>query len=341
MKKILSIITTAAMVFGLAGCSSGSSASASTSAAATSASASEAAASSSASAADADRLVAQGATPKIGYLAPSLQTEFMIGIGQDLKAECDSRGWGYTEASFDNDSGKAVTSIENMVTSGVNVLLAMVSDSSCDDALKAAMDQGVLVVESGVITDAYDIALNVDQYHVGEMIAEMAADWADSEHDGKVNYVVYTTYQNSDMQNRGQGIQDKFAELCPDSTLLEVVDIGKDVVGSGTSTTETMLQKYPDIDLILCYGDAAATESVEAVKAAGKADGFGIFSCDGTESAIKNIANGDVQQGTLQFGSLGQMVAENVQKYIEGTRFTNVVTMDPVKITAENVADYE
>ena len=138
MKKILSIITTAAMVFGLAGCG-GSSASASTSAAATSASASEAAASSSASAAaDADRLVAQGATPKVGYLAPSLQTEFMIGIGKDLKAECDSRGWGYTEASFDNDSGKAVTSIENMVTSGVNVLLAMVSDSSCDDALKAA-----------------------------------------------------------------------------------------------------------------------------------------------------------------------------------------------------------
>lgn len=336
MKKILSIITTAAMVFGLAGCG-GSSASASTSAAATSASASEAAASSSASAAaDADRLVAQGATPKVGYLAPSLQTEFMIGIGKDLKAECDSRGWGYTEASFDNDSGKAVTSIENMVTSGVNVLLAMVSDSSCDDALKAAMDQGVLVVESGVITDAYDIALNVDQYHVGEMIAEMAA-----EHDGKVNYVVYTTYQNTDMQNRGQGIQDKFAELSPDSTLLEVVDIGKDVVGSGTSTTETMLQKYPDIDMILCYGDAAATESVEAVKAAGKADGFGIFSCDGTESAIKNIANGDVQRGTLQFGSLGKMVAENVQKYIEGTRFHDVVTMDPVKITAENVADYE
>ena len=339
MKRILSIITTAAMLFGLAGC--GSSSAASTSAAASSAASSAAASTTASAVADADRLVAQGVTPKVGYLAPSLQTEFMIGIGKDLKAECDARGWGYTEASFDNDSGKAVTSIENMVTSGVNVLLAMVSDSSCDDALKAAMNQGVLVIESGVVTDAYDIACNVDQYHVGEMIAEMAADWAKSEHDGKVNYVVYTTYQNTDMQNRGQGIQDKFAELCPDSTLLEVVDIGKDVVGSGTSTTETMLQKYPNIDMILCYGDAAATESVEAVKAAGKADGFGIFSCDGTESAIKNIANGDVQHGTLQFGSLGKMVADLTERYINGERFDQVVSMDPTVITAANVADYQ
>lgn len=330
MKKMMCIMA-AALTLSLAGCSGGTVDKSDT----------KSSAASTSSTAESDRLITQNVTPKVGYLAPSLQTEFMIGIGNDLKAECDSRGWGYTEASFDNDSGKAVTSIENMVTSGVNVLLAMVSDSSCDDALKAAMAQGVLVVEAGVVTDAYDIATNVDQYHVGEMIGEMAADWVMKEHDGKVNYVVYTTYQNADMQNRGQGIQDKFAELCPDSTLLEVVDIGKDVVGSGTSTTETMLQKYPDIDMILCYGDAAATESVEAVKAAGKAEGFGIFSCDGTESAIKNIANGDVQHGTLQFGSLGKQVIELVEQYMNGKRFTEVVSMEPVKITAENVKDYE
>lgn len=329
MKKLMNMLAAAAMAVSLAACSSeptiggddGSSSSA-------------------ASSTSAERLISQGETPKVGYLAPTLQTEFMIGIGEDLKAECEERGWEYTEASFDNDSGKAVTAIENMVTGGTNVILAMVSDSSCDDALKAAQEQGVLVIESGVITDVYDIAINVDQYHIGELISEMAVDWANSEHDGKVDYVVYTTLQNTDMQNRGEGIQDAFAEGCPDSNLLEVIDIGKDVVGSGTSTTETVLQKYPECDMILCYGDAAAVESVEAVKAAGRTDGFGIFSCDGTEAALNYISNGDVQRGTIKFGSLGQQAAELTQGYIDGERYDEPVFSETVQVTADNVADY-
>ncbi len=331
MKKFLRIICTAVVAVSMTACSS------STTATATS----DSAATASATSTSTKKIATE--TPKIGYLAPTLQTEFMIGIGNDLEAACTENGWGYSATSFDNDSGKAVTAIENMVTGGTNVILAMVSDSSSDDALQAAMDQGVLVIEAGVVTDSYDIAINSDQYEIGEMISEMAADWSISQHDGVVNYVVYTTYQNTDMQNRGQGIQDKFAELCPDSSLLEVVDIGKDVVGSGTSTTETMLQKYPDLDMIICYGDAAAVESVEAVKAAGRnGDDFGIFSCDGTEAAINYIANNDVQRGTLQFGSLGQQVADLTQQYMDGD-VTNkdVVTMQISKITIDNVKDFQ
>ncbi len=334
MKKLFTLLTSAALAMSLAACSSG-----------TSEKPAEAAASTASAAAETEaaegRAIANGATPKVGYLAPTLQTEFMIGIGNDLEAECKANGWDYTAISFDNDSGKAVTAIENMVTGGTNVILAMVSDSSCDDALKAAQDQGVLIIEAGVVTDVYDIAINVDQYHIGEIIGEMAADWVNAEKGGSANYVVYTTYQNSDMQNRGQGIQDKFAELCPNANLLEVVDIGKDVVGSGTSTTETMIQKYPDIDVILCYGDAAAAESVEAVKAAGKAEGFGIFSCDGTGAILTYIANDDVSRGTIAFGSLGAQVADVTKQYIEGTRFTEPVFNELTPITNENVADFQ
>ena len=38
-----------------------------------------------------------------------------------------------------------------------------------------------------------------------------------------------------------------------------------------------MLQKYPDLNTIVCYGDAAAVESMEAAKAAGvDSENFGI-----------------------------------------------------------------
>lgn len=108
-----------------------------------------------------------------------------------------------------------------MVTSGCNVILAMVSDNSCDDALRAAQEAGTIVIECGVVTDAYDISINSSQYDTGTMISDMAGEWIDTQLDGKANIVVYTTYQNQDMQNRGQGIQDRIKELCPDSNILE------------------------------------------------------------------------------------------------------------------------
>lgn len=82
-----------------------------------------------------------GSGVKVGFLAPTLQTEFMIGIDEKLHEECDNRGWDYVSASFDNDSAAAVSAIENMVTGNCNYIVAMVSDTSCDDALKAAQER--------------------------------------------------------------------------------------------------------------------------------------------------------------------------------------------------------
>ncbi len=278
---------------------------------------------------------------KIGFLAPTLQTEFFIAIDNDLKAECEEKGWEYVAVSFDNDSSAAVSSIENMVTSQCDVIIAMVSDSSCDVALKAAQEEGVKIMECGVQTDVYDVCLNTDQHGIGVEIGEMASDWINSQLDGKGQVVVYTTFQNQDMQNRGQGIQDAIAENCPDATILEVVDIGKDVTGAGTSTTENMLQKYPELNTIVCYGDAAAVESMEAVKAAGlNSDDFGIFACDGTEQALTSIADNDVMRGTIVFASIAPAMIEYSERVLKGEEFPDMIAFETTKITSKNIADF-
>lgn len=337
LRKLTALACIGAMTMGLAACGS-------TSTETSSAGETEEAA---ASEADSEEAAAPetSVTPdniKFGFLAPTLQSEFFISIDDGLKEVAAEEGWEYSSVSFDGDSGAAVTDIENLVTSGCNVILAMVSDTSCDDALREAQEAGVIIMECGVQTDVFDICMNSTQYDIGTMISDMAADWINSEKDGKANIVVYTTLQDQDMQDRGQGIQDRIQELCPDVTILEVVDIGKDIVGSGTTNTETMLQKYPEMDCILAYGDAAATESVEAVKAAGRADGFGIFACDGTASAINYIANNDVMHGTLQFGSVAELTRECLLGYLSGELEAGSVVDSSINaITAENVADYQ
>jgi len=166
----------------------------------------------------------------------------------------------------------------------------------------------------------------------------MAADWLNSQLGGKGNIVVYTTYQNQDMQDRGQGIQDAIKEKAPNVNILEVVDIGKDVVGSGTTTTETMLQKYSDLNGIVCYGDAAA---VESVKAAGKDnENFGVFACDGTNQALKGINDGTCMRGTMYFEPVGSVMAEYIQQMVDGKTVDEAVETPIHAVTKANIADY-
>lgn len=290
---------------------------------------------------DLEDMVADLENVKIGFLAPTLQTEFFIGIDNGLKEECEARGWDYIAVSFDNDSAAAVTSIENMVTSQCNVIIAMISDTSCDDALRAAQEEGVKIMECGVQTEVYDVCLNTDQYGIGVDIGEMASDWINTQLEGNGQVVVYTTFQNEDMQKRGEGIQDAIKENSPDATILEVVDIGKDVVGVGTSTTENMLQKYPDLNTIVCYGDAAAVEAMEAVKAAGlNNENFGIFACDGTIQALEGISNGDVMRGTIVFSAIAPAMIEYSERVLKGEEFPEMIAFETTKVTNENIVEF-
>ena len=78
---------------------------------------------------------------------------------------------------------------------------------------------------------------------------------------------------------------------------------------------------------------------MEAVKAAGMAsDNFGIFACDGTESALKYIATNDVMRGTLKFGSVamaGNTAGQNVEGFVYVAM--NSVHQTAVSFTSQNL----
>ncbi len=56
------------------------------------------------------------------------------------------------------------------------MIVAMVSDESCDDALKKAQEAGVKIIECGVQTEVFDVCLNTDQYMIGKEIGTMAGE---------------------------------------------------------------------------------------------------------------------------------------------------------------------
>ena len=102
-----------------------------------------------------------------------------------------------------------------------------------------------------------------------------------------------------------------------------------------------MLQKYSNLHGIVCYGDAAAVESAEAVKAAGKDnENFGVFACDGTNQALKGINDGTCMRGTTYFEPIGSVMAEYIQQMVDGKTVDEAVETPIHAVTKANIADY-
>ncbi len=321
MKKIVAIILTAAMALSVTGCSM-----------------SPSSASSSASAASAAST--EGKTgKKVGLLLPTLQSEFFINIADGVKKNLSKEGYTVNAASFDSTDSKAIEQIENFTVQKVDVIVAMVTDNACDDALKAAMDKGIKVYVSGVKTKYYDVCQLADNKDVGKKIAEEAADFVNKNLDGKAEVVAIVSTKSVDMANRSNSMVEEFQKLCPNSQIVGKAEYK--AVGDGTAITENMLQQHPNMKVIISFSDSAAVEAVEVVKAAGKAsDRFGIYGCDSTQQGLKEIAANGIFRGTVNMGNLVDQMSDITMKLLKGEKIEKDFVATNTKITAENVKDY-
>lgn len=278
-------------------------------------------------------------TMKIGFLVPTLQAEFFVTLRDGYTAIMAENGYEVTTASFEMDSSKAISAIENFIISDVDCIMAMVADNSCDEALKEAMDKGIKVIDCGVETKYYDHCILADNYDVGVKIAEMAADWIKENYDGKCEVAAIVSTQTVDMKKRSDGMIETLQKLMPESKVVASADFTG--VGAGTAATENFLQQFPNIKVILSFGSAGALEAVEVFKAAGITKGVAAFACDATSEELKKISAGDIMAGTVDMGKLDKQMADNTIRVLENDpTLEKKFFLKNIKVTADNIADY-
>ena len=173
----------------------------------------------------------------------------------------------------------------------------------------------------------------------------MAAQFINETHDGKAEVGLITYYENEECLKRGKSMVEALAANCPGA---EVVKEASSVVAdTGMTYTENFLQSNPDMKVIMSIGDGAAIGANQAVKAAGKAEGFGIYAVDGTIEALQLMANGDPIKAEVSFGAGWQLGAQAMNVCLSALTTTDfvkdnftpniVVTMDNLK---EKIAEW-
>ncbi len=84
---------------------------------------------------------------------------------------------------------------------------------------------------------------------------------------------------------------------------------------------ESILQAQPDIDAVFCGNDAMALGAYQALLGAGKAGKVKVFGFDGSDDAVRSVAEGKLAATAMQYPKvMARTAAEFADRYLKGDR---------------------
>lgn len=340
MKKMVGMVVIAGMVFSMVAC--GNTTQTTNDVATTSAASTETVSTTEEATSEGASSSTTGDSYNIGMTVADLTNPIWAEVCKEIQTKgSETYGCSVNVVACKNDPSTQKSQVEDFIQQDVDaIIISAVDKNSLDDVIKEAQAAGILVMCYGVHTNIYDVSLTNDNAGAGKIIGEDAAAFINENYDGKAQVGLITYKENQECLERGEAMKAALAEKCPDA---EIVDEVSSVVSDESMTyVENWLQAYQDMKVIMSIGDGGGIGANQAVKAAGKADGFGIFAVDGTIEALQLMANGDPIKEEIAFGAgwqLGDQVIDVCYDALKnGVTEKDQVTPNEV-VTLDNIKD--
>lgn len=286
---------------------------------------------------------------KIGYSTPSLNAPFYVVLTQCIKKYAEEAGLKFASADGQDDIIKQITSIEDLIAAGVNVLILNPLDhKAMVPAVNAAVKSGipVFIVDSYIDPTAnYITSIQANNQGNGELIGEWIVNKMGRT---KIKAALISGSQGNPIgREKRLGFIRGFAEM----QLMSQGNVDLTIVSQGwgnwtnnggLKAMEDILVANPDINLLVAENDAMGMGALKAINESGKAANITIAGFDGQKEAYELIKEGKFGATALNSpGELARLVVEAVVKYLKGNKQIDKVIYTPaVLITKENVDKY-
>lgn len=270
---------------------------------------------------------------------------------------------GFTEGNITvqdgkNDQAEQTNQINNFITSGVNVMiLNLVQSSSAPQITDMCNDAGIPVVyinrqpdetesdrwgSEGIKATYIGADAKQSGTYQGEEIAE-TENKGDINGDGKVSYImIQGDPENIDAQNRTEYSIKALEEagMKTEELLLQRGDWDQ---AKGQQITQDALTQFGDkIEVVFCNNDAMALGALQAIQAADRKINEDIYlvGVDALTDAVQNIVDGKFT-GTVFNDYFGQAqgAADLAVKFLNGEEVDAVNMVDYIKVTKENAEE--
>ena len=288
----------------------------------------------------------------VGISMYTLGAPYFAAQEASARAAAEEAGCTVKTADGQNDMVKQIGDVEDMVSSGVNVLIVNARDAQgLVPAVNAAAADGVKVV---AIDSALDPSANYITLVQSSNVAngELVGAWLAKKLDGKPAKIALLSGDQGNLVGR-----DRRLGVLRGLMDAQITDGGKaeiDVVGQGwggwstdggLTAMEDLLTAHPDINVVLGENDSMVLGARKALEAAGRLDGITLVAAaDGQKEALDLIKTGDY--GVTGLNNPNEIAREAVKIGVEALNgklpddIKKTTYTDPAAITKENVDKY-
>ena len=267
----------------------------------------------------------------IGLAVSTLNNPFFVSLVEGAKKQASALGVQITVADAGDDAAKQTSDIEDLVSSGISVLIVNPVDSDAvTGAVEAAMAKGVKVISVDRAVNGVEIDCQIASDNV--LGAELATQ------------LIVDTLGEGAIVAELEGVTGASAAIDRSQGFHNIADAKLNVVASqtanfarteGMSVMENMLQANPDIQAVFAANDEMALGAMEAITGAGK--DIMVVGFDATDDAIASIKAGQMD-GTIaqQPELIGSTAVAYALKLIAGESIPKSVPVEVTLITKDN-----
>jgi ribose transport system substrate-binding protein len=283
---------------------------------------------------------------KVGYCTPSLNAPFYVVLSEYVKKYTEGYGMQFAPADGQDDIIRQITSMEDLIAAGVNVLILNPLDhKALVPAVNAAVKSGipVFILDSYIDPAAqYITSIQANNQGNGELVGEWAVKKLGKT---RIKVALISGSQGNPIgREKRLGFIRGFSEaqlMNKGSADITIVSQGWGnwTNNGGLKAMEDILVANPDIDLLVAENDAMAMGTLKAINETGKSANIMVVGFDGQKEAYELIRQGKFGATALNSPKeLARLVVEAVVKYLNGEKQIDKVIFTPaVLITKENV----
>ncbi|GAB4547933.1 MAG: hypothetical protein OHK0023_10040 [Anaerolineae bacterium] len=274
----------------------------------------------------------------IGVVACTLQTDFHASLMLGVRNRASELGLPIKLESAETNEFRQPAIISSFLAQGAKaIILCPLNESALDESVRIAAEQNVPVVAIGERTyGKLSASLSLTNERMGTAVGEYAAEIVQRELDGVAKVAILDYPDLPQVVTRADAMETVLKSLVP-----KVEVVGRWLGGlpeNGEASMKDILEKHPDINVIMSINDAGALGAVRALRAAGKrGDEVIIISVDAESEARRLMRSGEYFRASLDNDPVGsgRFAVDVLVNLLSGKAVPRKILMNGVMITPD------
>ncbi len=272
----------------------------------------------------------------IGFSISTLNNPFFVSMAEGAEEKAAELGVDINVVDAGNDPAKQSTDIEDLINTGIDVLIVNPEDSaSVGPAVQSAIDNGIriIAIDREVEGADVDVFIGTDNVAAAEAAGEELLNYLNAEDE-----VVIL-----------EGVPGASSAIDRNEGFLNALEGNVNIVASQTANydrtealtvTENLLQAHPNVRAIVAANDEMALGAIEAVNGANSTPGEDVLitGFDANDDAINAVDEGTmlltVEQQPDQMGGIG---VETALSLFEEEEVDSEIPSDVTVLDAETL----